>query len=77
MQTLTIENISDDLVDRLRKRAELHSRSMQSEVIAILDQSLRTGRKLSLGEFRQRLDELDFQTGDDSTRWIRELRDSR
>jgi len=51
MQTLTIENISDDLVDRLRKQAELHSRSMQNEVIAILDQSLRTGRKLSLGEF--------------------------
>ncbi len=77
MQTLTIENISDDLVKRLRERAESHRRSMQGELIAILEQNLGTSGKLSLSEFRKELDKLDFQTGDDSTRWIREDRDAR
>jgi plasmid stability protein len=34
---LTIENLSDHLVDRLRERARLHRRSIQDELLAIIE----------------------------------------
>jgi plasmid stability protein len=34
---LTIENLPDHLVDRLRERARLHRRSLQDEILAIIE----------------------------------------
>jgi plasmid stability protein len=34
---LTIENLPDHLVDRLRERARLHGRSLQDELLAIIE----------------------------------------
>ncbi len=39
MATLTIKNIPDKLVKRLKARAALHRRSLNGEVIACLDRS--------------------------------------
>ena len=76
MPSLTIKNIPEEVLDRLRERARQHRRSLQGELLIILEEAI-TPRPLSLGEVRRRIDELGLKTGDDSTAWIRELRDSR
>jgi len=42
--TLTIKNLPDGLYQRLKARAEEHRRSLNSEVIVCLEQSLGTQR---------------------------------
>lgn len=71
---LTIKNVPDDLVERLRQRAKLHHRSLQGDLMIILEEA--TGpAKLSVHEAEQRLKALGLSTGDESTAWVRELRD--
>ena len=64
-------------MDRLRERARKHHRSLQGEMLAILEQTVATPDRISVAELRRRVNELGIKTGDDSTRWIRELRDAR
>ena len=76
MPNLPIKNVPEPMVERLRARAKQHHRSLQSELMAILEEAVQP-RKLSLEEVRQRVKELGIQTGDESTAWVRELRDAR
>jgi antitoxin FitA len=41
MAALTIKNIPDDLYEQLKIKAELHRRSINSEVLVYLEQALR------------------------------------
>ncbi len=73
---LSVKNVPDDLAERLRKRAHRHHRSLQGELMVILEEA--TGpTKLSVDEAEERLRALAFRTGDDSAAWVRELRDAR
>ena len=73
---LSVKNVPDEVMEKLRKRAKRHHRSLQGELMAILEEA--TGpERLSLDEAERRLSALDFRTGDDSTTWIRDLRDAR
>ena len=73
---LSLKNVPDDIMDRLRQRAKRHHRSVQGELMAILEEA--TGpAKLSVDETEVRLRNLNLMTGDESTSWIRELRDAR
>ena len=72
---LSVKNVPDDLVAKLRSRAKRSHRSLQGELMVILEQAVTPG-KMSLDEVRQRVQQLDIQTGDESTAWIRELRDA-
>jgi len=73
---LSVKNVPDDVVDKLRKRAKRSHRSLQGELMVILEEA--TGpTKLSVNEAEERLRALGFRTGDDSTAWVRELRDAR
>ena len=76
MPSLSIKNIPEELLERLRTQAKRHHRSLQGEVMAILEEST-APKKLSLEQFRQRIGELGIKTPDQSTAWIRELRDAR
>ena len=73
---LSAKNVPDDLVEKLRKRAKRHHRSLQGELMAILEEAVGP-TKLSLDEAERRLRDLGFVTGDDSAAWVRELRDAR
>ncbi len=76
MPSLTIRNIPDEMLALLRERAQRHHRSLQGELMFILEEAA-SPHKLSLEQVEKRVKELGISTGDDSTRWIRELRDSR
>ena len=76
MSSLTIKNIPEETLVLLRERAKRHHRSLQGELMLILEEAI-APPKSSLDQIQRRVEELGISTGDDSTRWIRELRDAR
>ena len=73
---ISVKNVPDYLVDKLRQRAKSHHRSLQGELLTILEEA--TGpTRLSVDEAEKRLRFLDLRTDDSSTAWVRELRDAR
>ena len=73
---LSVKNVPDDLAAKLRSRAKRHHRSLQGELVTILEEAVTPG-KTSLDEVRQQVKQLGIQTGDEAAAWIRELRDAR
>jgi plasmid stability protein len=73
---VSLKNVPDDIIEKLRVMAKRHHRSLQGELIAILEETVGNA-KLSIDEAESRLGELRFETGDESTAWLRELRDAR
>lgn len=62
MPTLTIKKVPQDLYEKLRERAALHRRSMNSEAIACLEQLLfPTSREL--GRLIAEAEKLDREVG--------------
>ena len=72
--SLSVENVPDKMAERLRERARRHHHSLQEELMTILEEALGSER-LSLEEAEQRIRTLDLRTDDESTGWLRELRD--
>jgi plasmid stability protein len=74
---LSIKNAPDEIVRRLRERASRHHRSLQGELLAILEAAVRFEERLSpddlLGEVRR----LGLHTPSESTAMIRAERDAR
>jgi len=71
---LSIKRVPDKLVRRLRARAKANQRSLQGELMSILENE---ASMLSLEEALRRIDRLGFQTPDEATRIIRRERDAR
>lgn len=44
---LSIKNASDEVVRRLRQRAERHHRSLQGELLAIIEEAVRSEQDLT------------------------------
>ena len=76
---LSIKNVPDELAALLRERAKWNHRSLQGELMALLQETLATPerRPLSVQEAIARIKTLGFQTPGDSTRLIRKERDAR
>ncbi|HEX4157837.1 MAG TPA: Arc family DNA-binding protein [Rhizomicrobium sp.] len=74
---LSIKNAPEDIVERVRKRAKRNHRSLQGEVLAILDEATRLEERISLHEVMERNRALGVSTPDEATQWIREDRDRR
>ena len=47
---LSIKNVPDEVVQRLRQRAERRHRSLQGELLAIIEEAVRSERELSPAE---------------------------
>lgn len=73
---LSVKNVPDDLAERLRDRARRHHRSLQGELMVILEEAASPTR-ITLAEAEERLAALGLRTGDESTAWVREERDAR
>lgn len=76
MVDLSIKNVPEELAEYLRRRAEDNNRSLQGELLTILEESVRPDR-LSLEEADERLRKLDLTTGDEATNVVRQDRDAR
>ena len=88
--SLTIKNVPDDILDRLRQRAKRNHRSVQGETMAILDQVLKDmpsletrtvapepRRSLTVEEFFEKVKATGLRTPAESAQMIREDRDAR
>ena len=72
---LSIKNVPDDVAQRLRERAERNHRSLQGELLSIIEEAVATRRQLDVTEIREKVRKLGIRTFDDSTDLIRADRD--
>lgn len=73
---LSIKNVPEPLVRQLRQRASEHHRSLQGELLAILEETVAPPR-LRADQVHARVNALDLRTSDNAARIIREDRDAR
>jgi len=74
---LSIKNVSDELAAQLRKRAARHHRSLQGELIAILEENLGNRRSLTPRELLLKIRTSGLKTPEEAARLIRRERDER
>ncbi len=74
---LSIKNAPDDVVRRLRERAKRSHRSLQGELLAIIEAAARSEQELSPAELVAEVRRLGVNTRADSAAIIRADRDSR
>ena len=73
---LSIKNVPEETVEQLRERAKRNHRSLQGEVMTILEAAVTT-KGLTVEELVERVKRRGLSTGDDATRIVREDRDAR
>jgi len=78
---ISIKNVPVKKLDRLKQRAKRNHRSLQGELLALIDAAIEptppTERTITIDELVENARKIGLQTPDESTKWIRELRDSR
>ena len=76
---LSIKNAPDDVVARLRERATRNHRSLQGELMAIIQEATNpvSSRTLTVDEYRARIAALGLNTEDESAAIVRADRDAR
>jgi plasmid stability protein len=76
MVNVSLKNVPDELMEKLRMRAKRNHRSLQGELMSIIEEATEHS-KMTFEEANKHIKTLNFRTGDESTRWIREMRDAR
>ncbi len=74
---LSIKNTPDEIVKRLRERASRNHRSLQGELLAILEETVRSEKRLSPDEVFVEVRRLGLRTSSESSAMIRADRDAR
>jgi plasmid stability protein len=77
---LSIKNAPDDVVERLRRRAIENHRSLQGELMAIIEEASKPSslhRTLTIKELAAEIGKLGLSRHDEAVRMIREDRDNR
>jgi plasmid stability protein len=72
---LSIKNVPDQLAASLRARASRNHRSIQGELMAILEAALGSDRRLDARKLLSKVRKLKLATGDQATSIIRSDRD--
>lgn len=74
---LSIKNVPDELAERLRRRAAAAHRSMQGELMAILEEALAESGPLTPSEALKRVCDLGIETKPEAVEEIRRGREAR
>ncbi len=74
---LSIKKVPDDVAERLRARARQNHRSLQGELLSILEEAAEVRNTTTIEELLERGRERGLSTPDESTAWIRQWRDER
>lgn len=72
---LSIKNAPDEVVTRLQQRAERHHRSLQGELLAIIEEAVRSEQDLTPAELLAQVRRLGLRTPANSATIIRADRD--
>ena len=73
---LSIKNMPDELLDQLRARARENHRSLQGELLSILEEALSPSR-INIQNLHKGVRKLGLLTSAESTDMVRENRDAR
>lgn len=74
---LSVKNAPDPLVRRLKERAKRHRRSLQGELLVILEEAVRRDESLDPSDILEEVRRLGLRTPGESARMIRKDRDAR
>jgi antitoxin FitA len=74
---LSIKNVPDEIVQRLRQRAARRHRSLQGELLAIIEHAVRSEQALTPAELLAEVRGLGLHTPADSAAIVRADRDRR
>ena len=74
---LSVKNVPDHIAERLRQRAAKHHRSLQGELIAILEENVTTKRSLTPLDLLSEVRASALNTPEESADFIRKERDAR
>jgi plasmid stability protein len=74
---LSIKNAPDHVVQRLRQRAERHHRSLQGELLAIIEAAAREDQPTAPSDLLAEIHRLGVQTPSEAADLIRADRDGR
>jgi antitoxin FitA len=74
---LSIKNVPDEIAEELRERAARNHRSLQGELIAIIEEAAGRRKPLSPSEFLDGVRSLGLRTPAESRSMVREDRDAR
>jgi antitoxin FitA len=74
---LSIKNAPDDVVRRLKQRAARNHRSLQGELMAIIEEAAREPGPMTIEEFQAEVRRLGIRTPSESAAMIRKDRDER
>jgi antitoxin FitA len=74
---LSIKNAPDELVALLKLKAQRNHRSLQGELLAIIEEAVRTPKPLTVDGLLAKVRELGLKTPSESAQIIREMRDAR
>jgi plasmid stability protein len=73
---LSIKNAPDEVVQRLRQRAKRRHRSLQGELLAIIEEAVRSEEELTPAELLAEVRRLRLSTPAESAAIVRTDRDS-
>ena len=74
---LSIKNVPDHIADQLRRRASRHHRSLQGELISILEETVIKKEVLSPEDLLSELRRADIRTPAEASKFVSEDRDAR
>jgi antitoxin FitA len=74
---LSIKNVPDDVAEELRRRAARNRRSLQGELLVILEETVALNRDLSPSELLDEIRSAGLRTPPESAQFVREERDAR
>lgn len=75
--SLSIKNVHEVVLERLRARAKRNHRSLQNELLAIIEAAVMDDHEITLDELADYVHRIGLSTPDEGTAIIRELRDTR
>ena len=75
--SLSIKNVPDEIVERLRARAARNRRSLQGELLDLIERAADELPTISAREVYQRIRKLKLPVGERSAHIIRKMRDAR
>jgi plasmid stability protein len=74
---LSVKNVPDDVAEKLRLRAKANHRSLQGELLAVLQEAVSSPDKLSIEEFHKIVRASGLRSPREAAKFVREDRDAR
>lgn len=74
---LSIKNVPDEIAEGLRRRAARHHRSLQGELLTILEEAVVEDEAISPGEALERVRSMGLSTPAEAADIVRSDRDAR